>query len=147
MNGSQLPLLVSVIIPTRDRPEMLMRAVKSVAGQTYQNIETIIVNDGAEYDLEGMIRKETGIQAYRVLRSARKPGAAGARNTGFYASKGNFIAFLDDDDEWMPEKIEKQVEAFQRCDNKVGIVWTQYFNVRGTSKTLGRLQLEGNVYA
>jgi glycosyltransferase involved in cell wall biosynthesis len=94
-----------------------------------------------------MIRNETGIQACQVLRNTRKPGAVGARNTGFYASKGNFIAFLDDDDEWMPEKIERQVEAFQRGANKVGIVWTQYFNVRGTSKTRWHLQLEGDVYA
>jgi glycosyltransferase involved in cell wall biosynthesis len=147
MNENQLHPLVSVIIPSRNRPTMLMNAVKSIASQTYQNIETIIVNDGAECDLDNMIRKETGLQTCRVLRNARKAGAAGARNTGFYASKGEFIGFLDDDDEWMPEKIEKQIEAFQRSDSKVGIVWTQYFNVYESTRIIRHLQLEGNIYA
>jgi glycosyltransferase involved in cell wall biosynthesis len=126
---------------------MLIRAIKSTAFQTYKNIELIIVDDGAEDELEEMVRKESeGKMAYRVLRNARKPGAAGARNTGFYASKGEFVGFLDDDDEWLPEKIAKQVDAFQRSDNKVGIVWTQYINVIGTTQTVRHLQLEGNVY-
>jgi glycosyltransferase involved in cell wall biosynthesis len=148
MYRSQLYPLVSVIIPTRDRLEMLIRAIKSIACQTYKNIELIVVDDGAEDRLEEMIRKEMdGKMAYRVLRNARKPGAAGARNTGFYASKGEYIGFLDDDDEWLPKKIVNQVEAFQRSDNKVGIVWTQYINVLGTTQTIERIQLEGNVYA
>jgi glycosyltransferase involved in cell wall biosynthesis len=148
MNRNQLYPLVSIIIPTRDRPEMLIRAIKSIACQTYKNIELIVVDDGAEDALEETIRKEIeGKMVYRVLRNARKLGAAGARNTGFFASKGEFVGFLDDDDEWLPKKIVKQVEAFQRSDNKVGIVWTQYINVLGTTQAIERIQLEGNVYA
>jgi glycosyltransferase involved in cell wall biosynthesis len=138
--------LVSVIIPTRNRPMMLKRALRSVASQTYRNIEAIVVNDGSEFINEAEIRKEIDFHAIRILRNVRKAGASGARNTGFYASKGLFIGFLDDDDEWMPEKIEKQVEALMKADNKVGIVCTQYFILREGEKIIRYTQVEGDVY-
>jgi glycosyltransferase involved in cell wall biosynthesis len=81
---------------------MLMRAVYSVARQTYPNVELIIVDDGTEYDIERLIRSNIDVQACRVIKNVRKPGAAGARNAGFYESRGVFIGFLDDDDEWSP---------------------------------------------
>jgi glycosyltransferase involved in cell wall biosynthesis len=125
---------------------MLVRAVRSVAGQTYRNIEIIIVNDGPECGIEKQIKKEIELQACRVIRNVRKPGAAGARNTGFFESRGEFIAFLDDDDEWMPKKIEKQVEAFQKSNDNVGIVCTEDIIVHNSRKSIRRRRLEGNVY-
>jgi glycosyltransferase involved in cell wall biosynthesis len=138
--------LVSAIIPTRNRPEMLVRAARSVAGQTYGNIEIIIVDDGPGCSVEERIRKEIELQACRVIKNMRKPGAAGARNTGLFESKGEFIGFLDDDDEWISEKIEKQIEAFRRSDDNVGIVCTQDIIIHNSTKIIRRRQLEGNIY-
>lgn len=91
-----LDSLVSVVIPTiSSRDHLFNRAVKSVMNQTYKNIEIIPVKDKR---------------------------AAEARNTGIKRARGKFIAFLDDDDEWLPTKIEKQIKAF--CDNvQLVICW------------------------
>jgi cellulose synthase/poly-beta-1,6-N-acetylglucosamine synthase-like glycosyltransferase len=136
--------LISAIIPTRNRLAMLIRTARSVAGQTYPNIEIIIVDDGPECGIEKHTRKEIQFEACRVVKNTRTPGAAGARNTGFFESKGEFTAFLDD--EWMPEKIEKQVEAFQKSNDNVGIVCTHNIVIHNSTKIIRPRQLEGNVY-
>lgn len=146
MDVKQPWLLTSVIIPTRDRPHMLMRAIKSVICQTFKDLEIIIVNDGSEHIDEELLKKYFGFQGIRVLRNMRKPGAAGARNTGFYESSGKFIGFLDDDDEWLPRKIEKQVEAFQNSCERVGIIFTQHFIVKKNTKILKEWVAQGDVY-
>jgi glycosyltransferase involved in cell wall biosynthesis len=142
---SSLPL-ISTIIPTLNRPDMLVRAVKSVAGQTYPNLEIIIVDDGSQYNIQDLIKKEFETISYRVLKNTRRPGASGARNTGFYASNGEYIAFLDDDDEWLPEKIQKQLHALQQSSETVGIVCTYDIRIHGDAKILRTRHLEGNVY-
>lgn len=146
MNSKDTSPLVSAIIPTRDRPEMLIRAAKSVVRQTYRNIEIIIVDDGSASGIEGRIREETELRSCRVIENTRRPGAAGARNTGFYESRGEFVGFLDDDDEWLPAKIEKQIHAFRKSDGKVGIVCTQFSFILNSTKIISRDQLEGDMY-
>jgi glycosyltransferase involved in cell wall biosynthesis len=91
--------LISVIIPTLNRPEFLIRGVRSVVRQTYPNLEIIIVDDGSQYNIQSLIEKEFDNLNCRILRNPRCRGGAGARNAGFYESKGEYIAFLDDDDE------------------------------------------------
>ena len=122
--------LVSVVIITYKRPlAILKRAIQSVLAQTYQNIELIIVNDAPE---ESSLHKE--IQNYiRLLNNDRinyvlhehNLGANAARNTGIKYSKGKYLAFLDDDDEWLPEKIEKQITA--HVSDKIGIVYCGFY--------------------
>lgn len=146
MNNTEYPGLVSAIIPTRNRPEMLIRAIKSVASQTYRDVEIIVVDDGCKYDVEASVRKEAGSKSCRVIKNMRTPGAPGARNSGFYESRGAYIGFLDDDDEWMSEKIEKQVAAFQNSASDVGIVCTEDIVVGGTEKYIRQIQLEGDVF-
>jgi glycosyltransferase involved in cell wall biosynthesis len=146
MHERQLLPLVSTIIPTRNRLEMLVRAARSAAAQTYPNVEIVIVNDGPECSITKHIRKEIELQKCRVIKNMRKPGGAGARNTGFFESRGEFIAFLDDDDEWIPEKIEKQIKAFQNRNNNIGIVCTQDIIIHNSTKIIRRRKLEGNVY-
>ena len=142
---SSLPL-VSAIIPTQNRPEMLIRAINSVTRQTYRPIEIIVVDDGSACDIENQIRENPEIQGCRVIKNTRKPGAAGARNTGFYESRGAFVGFLDDDDEWLPEKISKQIEAFQKSDNRVGIVCTHDILIHNNIRHIRRRYLEGKMY-
>lgn len=129
--------MVSVIIPTHKRLELLPRAVRSVINQTYQDLEIIIVDDAEDGDAEPIVR---GIDDHRIryCRNERKKGAAGSRNTGISKSKCDYIAFLDDDDEWLPEKLEKQMAAMLQSSPAVGWVYTGYFDVdEATGKVVG----------
>lgn len=119
--------LVSVIIPTFQRSEYLIRAIDSVLNQTYPNLEIIVVddNDGDnEYRLATQKNLENYIQDRKIiyLKHEKNKGLPSARNTGIKKSKGDFIAFLDDDDQWLPEKIEKQLELFEKLDDSYGII-------------------------
>ncbi len=107
--------LISVIIPTFSRPENLARAIDSVLAQTYTNYEVIVVDDNGE-GTENQIATESLLNTYvdskviYIKHAVNKNGAA-ARNTGIRVAQGELIAFLDDDDEWSKEKIEKQLEV------------------------------------
>jgi glycosyltransferase involved in cell wall biosynthesis len=101
---------VSVVIPTHDRPEFLRSAVRSVLEQDYAGwIEALVVFDCCE-PVDVPAPKSPGERAVVMLTNNRKPGALGARNTGILAAKSEIVAFLDDDDEWLPSKLSRQVE-------------------------------------
>lgn len=137
--GSQLGALVSIIIPTYNRPfNKLKRAIDSVLNQTYKNIEIIIVNDNSvnnSYRLE-IKKKIEKIKDQRIkhIMHNKNLGACKARNTGIYYSKGEFIAFLDDDDRWLPKKTELQLKKF--IDKEVGLVYSQYYVEKENKKRL-----------
>jgi glycosyltransferase involved in cell wall biosynthesis len=99
---------VSVVVPTRDRPELLRRAVAAILGQTYRgSVECVVVFDQSEPSLPW---GDPGPSRRLVLvRNQRTPGLAGARNTGALQATGELVAFCDDDDEWLPDKLERQV--------------------------------------
>lgn len=105
---------VSVVIATRDRPELLRRAVEAVVGQRYPgDVEVLAVFDQSEPepDLERTETTATGARrVVRTLRNQRVPGLAGARNTGITAATTDLVAFCDDDDLWLPGKLDAQVE-------------------------------------
>ncbi len=103
---------VSVIIPTRNRSESLLpRAVKSVLAQTHTELELIVVDD-ASTDGTAEFVKNLGDPRVRYFRHETCKGHSATRNTGIEVAKGNYIAFLDDDDEWKPQKLEVQLKAF-----------------------------------
>ena len=108
---SAAPPLVSVVIATRNRPEMLRAAIAAVAEQTYAGpIECLVVFDQTEIDETVAANDER--RTVRVMSNdARSPGLAGARNTGILAATGSLIAFCDDDDVWLPSKLDRQVEG------------------------------------
>ena len=101
--------LVSVVIPTHRRPTLVARAVKSVLAQTYQNFEIIVVNDGSDQQTTDILAKETDPRL-RVVQVPVARGHNGARNAGLENATGVWVAFLDDDDEWYPLKLERQLE-------------------------------------
>jgi glycosyltransferase involved in cell wall biosynthesis len=113
--------LVSVVIPTCRRSEKLLRAVKSVLAQTYENLQLIVVIDGPEPDTEAQLNR---VQDSRllVLPLPLNVGGAEARNAGVRMARGEWVAFLDDDDEWLPEKIEKQMDIALHCAAAAPIV-------------------------
>jgi glycosyltransferase involved in cell wall biosynthesis len=101
---------VSVIIPTHNRPDLVCRAVNSALKQTFKEIEVIVVIDGPDEATTQALKKVTDPRL-RVLALAENVGGSDARNAGVRAAEGEWVALLDDDDEWFPEKLAKQVEA------------------------------------
>lgn len=108
-----LPALptVAVVVCTRDRRELLHRALNAIAKQDYEgSIELVVVFDQSErFDLPADDNRPV-----KILDNQRKPGLAGARNTGIEAADTDLVAFCDDDDEWHPSKISAQVDALQQ---------------------------------
>jgi glycosyltransferase involved in cell wall biosynthesis len=101
---------VSVVVPTRDRPQLLRRAVAAVLGQTYPGpIECLVVFDQSRPDLDW--EELPAGRRLVAITNRRRPGLAGARNSGILTATGELVAFCDDDDEWLPEKLARQVEA------------------------------------
>jgi glycosyltransferase involved in cell wall biosynthesis len=117
--------LVSVIIPTRDRPALAVRAVRSAMDQTYANQEIVVVDDGSAPPL-ALPRDILDDPRVRTVRLDNTTGPGGARNAGVQASTGTLLAFLDDDDRWRPRKIERQVQTLARCDETTAAVETGF---------------------
>lgn len=119
MNNS----LVSVVIPTYNRANLLPNAINSVINQTFKNWELIIVDDGSIDNTKDVIsefiKKDSRVKYFYQKNS----GQPSAMNLGIKNSKGNYIAFLDDDDEWLPEKLEKQINKI-KSDKLIGLVFT-----------------------
>ncbi len=109
---SELPsdTLISVIVPTTRRPVLVQRALRSVLGQTYRNLEVIVVVDGPNPETVSALAKVTD-KRLKVLQVDAPNGAGAARNRGAAIASGEWFAFLDDDDEWLPEKLERQLAA------------------------------------
>jgi glycosyltransferase involved in cell wall biosynthesis len=99
---------VTVVIPTHNRPQWLRRAVDSVLAQAFRELEIIVVDDGSNPAVRFAGIEDARLQ---VVRHERSRGAAAARNTGIAAARGEFIAFLDDDDYWLPAKLQRQLVA------------------------------------
>ena len=126
--------IVSVILPTYNRAHLVGRAIRSVLDQTYQDFELIVVDDGSMDNTEGMVKafKDPRI---RYIRHEQNRGGAAARNTGIKAAQGEYIAFQDSDDEWLPEKLEKQMRIFEKASAQVGVVYTGFYAINGDRKT------------
>jgi len=102
--------VVSAIIPTRNRPVLVKRAVQSALAQTLKEIEVIVVIDGTD-EATRVALQEIDDSRLRVIELPTSRGGSGARNAGVTEAKGEWIAFLDDDDEWLPQKLELQLKA------------------------------------
>jgi glycosyltransferase involved in cell wall biosynthesis len=112
--------LVSVVVPTRDRPELLRRAVQGILDQRYPGeIECLVVFDQSEPTEIGVEPGER--RRLRSVRNDRAPGLAGARNAGVLASSADLVAFCDDDDEWLPDKLRLELQAM-RADPEAVVV-------------------------
>jgi glycosyltransferase involved in cell wall biosynthesis len=109
--------LISTIIPTYNRPALLRRAISSVANQTYRPIEIVVVDDGSDEKVESSWFKIAYQDISIVIHHHIKPlGVSASRNAGIRISKGAYIAFLDDDDHWMPEKLESQLNLLRKLE-------------------------------
>ena len=114
---------VSVIIPTHNRSAFLRSAIISVLNQTFQNFEIIIIDDASEDDTRKVITSFNEARIRGIHNQASK-GAAGSRNIGVTNAHGEYIAFLDDDDEWLPAKLERQARLLDNSPQEVGGICT-----------------------
>src|SRR6266481_5515722 len=114
--------LVSVIIPTFDRPKFLEAALRSVLRQTVTDFEVLVIDDGSATDVLPLL-DALHDGRIRYFRHESNRGEAAARNTGIINARGAYLAFLDDDDEWLPEKLRLQLELFSRRPDTVGCVY------------------------
>lgn len=114
---------VSVVIPTHNRPKLLARAVRSVLDQTFQDFEIIVVDDGFEKSAEDVVKDFNDLRL-RYLKNEASLGGGGTRNRGIAAARAGIVAFLDDDDEWEPTKLEKQIRAFEKAPPSVSLVFS-----------------------
>src|SRR5271155_855199 len=113
--------LISAIIPTRNRPELLLRAAKSALAQTYENIEVVVVVDGQDLATSKVLESIVD-ERLQVVALEQSVGGGAARNEGVRHAKGDWIAFLDDDDEWLPEKLVKQVAQANASKHRQPII-------------------------
>ena len=129
MNKIERPL-VSVIIPTYNRIGTLPASVNSVLAQTYDHLELIIVDDGSD---DGTDKYAKGLTDSRVkyIKSNGNNGPSAARNLGVKLAQGEYVAFHDSDDEWLPEKLEKQMRLFQNHEQEVDLVYCEYERYHG----------------
>lgn len=104
-------MLVSVVITTHNRDKLLRRAIESVLNQTHKEIECIVVDDASDTISDV---KELYPIDYIYISRENSRGGNHARNVGLYKARGEYVAFLDDDDYWLPDKIEKQLELMQK---------------------------------
>jgi glycosyltransferase involved in cell wall biosynthesis len=117
--------LVSIVITTYNRPEYLRRAVETGENQRSEPIELIVVDDCSRTPAREVLADvDPDVAAFEIRRHRENAGPNAARNTGVDAASGEYIAFLDDDDRWEPEKIGRQVERFQTASDSVGLVYT-----------------------
>ena len=126
LRGDRINPKVSIILPSFNRAYLLPRAIKSILNQTFQDFELIIVDDGSSDNTEEVLNS---FKDKRIIyiRHDRNKGASAARNTGLKVASGEYIAFQDSDDEWIPDKLEKQIKVFEAAPSEVGVVYTSFW--------------------
>jgi glycosyltransferase involved in cell wall biosynthesis len=127
---------VSVIIPTCNRAEFLRSAIESVLMQTFSDFE-IIVSDDKSTDHTREVIKGFKDKRIKYVRNKGNKGPSATRNTGIFKSEGEYIAFLDDDDEWLPDKLQKQVELLNISQSNICGVYSKSSMIdRSTGKII-----------
>jgi glycosyltransferase involved in cell wall biosynthesis len=122
MHNNEMPL-VSVVIPTHNRPDFLTKTLQSILDQSYQNMEILVVSNGVNNKNKAAVENfhDSRVQYFEQGNSG---GPASPRNHGIRESSGKYLAFCDDDDLWMPDKLAKQIESLEKNPGH-GIAYTK----------------------
>ncbi len=139
--------LVSVITPTYNRSGFLKRAITSVLNQTYTNLEMIIADDCSTDDTEQMV-SSINDDRIKYIKLESNKGPAGARNIAIKSAKGQYITLLDSDDEYLPEKLELQVNQFEDSPKDIGVIYCGYLIVYEPDTIHGKVlpQYKGDIF-
>ncbi|MEQ1789882.1 MAG: glycosyltransferase family 2 protein [Rickettsiales bacterium] len=134
--------LISVIITAYNRASLVSRAIESATKQTYTNIEIIVVDDAS---IDNTLEVVDGLKnpLIRIIKNAKNLGASGAKNVGVAGAQGEYIAFLDSDDVWSPQKLELQYAALQKSSN-IPLCFTAIKVHRSSGKTVTRIARRKN---
>jgi glycosyltransferase involved in cell wall biosynthesis len=133
--------IFSVVIPVHNAAHLIADALNSVFDQTFVNYEVIVINDGSPDTAE--LERELGPYLEKINYISRPNGGpAAARNTGIRASKGAYIAFLDSDDQWLPDHLQMMMEVLKR-DSSIDLVYADAVNFGDVSQQ-GRTTMEAN---
>lgn len=140
---------VSVIIPTYNRATVLGRSIQSVLDQTFQDFELIIVDDASQDDTRDVVNN-FNIPNIRYVRHEKNLGPGLARNTGINLAQGEYIAFQDSDDQWLPEKLEKQIRYLDSAPSDVGAVYSCLLRMNGSGTvhipSVKNRRMEGDIH-
>jgi glycosyltransferase involved in cell wall biosynthesis len=138
--------VVSIIVPTFNRANVLGRSIKSVLGQSWPDFELIIVDDGSTDNSEEVIASFAD-KRIRYTKHEHNQGQNAALNTGVMAATGQYVAFLDSDDEWLPQFLEKIILTFKQ-DKFLGAVYSRAWTCsnKGELREGYKFQLQGEVY-
>jgi len=143
---------ISVVIATYKRPEMVCRAVDSVLAQDFKDIEIIIVDDnGLGTDMqaatENNIRERYRDERIRYFVNEKRLGGGGARNAGIIRARSEYVAFLDDDEDWLPGKLAKQMKVFSESSDDTGVVDTGFYTiVKNGNKICHSPEIQGWIF-
>ncbi len=140
--------LVSVITVTRNRADLISRCINSILSQTYTNFEYIIVDGASSDDTETVVKSFNDNRIKYIRTDEEQSGYISCYNIALSAAKGEYLCFLDDDDEYLPSKIEKQVCLIRSLPEEYGMVycWMTYFDAKtGKILRLHNPQLRGDV--
>jgi len=134
-------------MPTYNRGYIISRAITSVLAQTFPDFELIIIDDGSTDDTKEVVSRFDD-NRIKYIRHEKNRGYCVALNTGVKASRGEYIAFLDSDDEYLPSKIDEQLAVFKQADSDVGAVYSETIDVNGDKRKYlhDKLALEGDIY-
>jgi hypothetical protein len=141
---------VSVVIPTYNRVQQPINAIESILAQTYPNYEIVVVNDGStdgsDEAIQQFIRERTA--ARHQIRYVDQPnqGASTARNTGVERARGEYIAFLDSDDVWLPTKLETQIRALKELNNECAACFTDARLLNSSGMDISSFRAHGRHY-
>jgi glycosyltransferase involved in cell wall biosynthesis len=120
--------LVSIILPTYNRERLLPRAIKSVLEQTFPHFELLVVDDGST-DNSAEVVASFDDARIRYIKHDRRRGGGAARNSGIRSSCSTYVAFQDSDDQWLPDKLARQMERFKEAPAEVGAFYCGYIRV------------------
>lgn len=125
--------MISVIIPTYNRENTIIRAIQSVLNQTYTDIEVIVVDDGST-DMTGEKVRNIGDERVKYILLDKNSGPSNARNIGVLNAKGEWIAFQDSDDAWYADKLEKQI-VYAEENTKFALIYCSYRLITASEKS------------
>ncbi len=130
--------VVSVIIPTYNRAHLISRSIDSVFQQTFKDYEIIVIDDGSRDKTKEMLWERYGDRLVYIGKE-KNEGLSAARNAGIKVARGKYLALLDDDDEWLPEKLEMQI-ALMDAASSPGLVYCNGFNVNEKGEVISEIK-------
>jgi len=139
---------VSIIIPSYNREKLIIKALNSIFAQTYQDFEILIIDDASTDNTKEVI-DQLNNNKVKYFRLEKNSGQCIARNYGIKRATGKYIAFLDSDDEWLPDKLSSQLECFEKGSSGLGAVYCylyqKYMTFNKTSQ-IGENYFKGNIH-